>query len=152
MLMILAAIASTLPQQVNGLSWMAGHWLECTPRHETSEIWTDARGDVMLGVSKSVRGNRADWEFARIEIAPEGLTFFAHPKGQAPTSFRAISVGPGQVIFENIGHDFPQRVIYTRHGNRLTGRIEGIIEGQARSIEWNYTAAPLNAACPAMTQ
>lgn len=82
MLMIFAAIASTLPQQVNDLSWMAGHWLECTPRHETSEIWTDARGDVMLGVSKSVRGNRADWEFARIEIAPEGLTFSPIPKGR----------------------------------------------------------------------
>lgn len=151
MFLALVAIVSIPPQQVNDLSWLAGHWLECTPRGETSETWTDARGGVMLGVSRSIRGNRTDWELARIDTAPDGVTFFASPKGQAPTAFRAVSVVTGRAVFENAGHDFPQRVIYTRHGDRLTGRIEGTIDGQSRSIEWHYSAATLNAACPAPT-
>ena len=148
MLPLLAAIAATPAGQVNDLSWLAGHWLECTPRGETSETWTDARGGVMLGVSKTIRANRTDWELARIDTATEGVTLFARPKGQSPTVFRAVSVIAGRVVFENAGHDFPQRVIYTRQGDRLSGRIEGTIGGRPRSIEWHYTAAPLNAACP----
>jgi len=44
--------------QVADLSWMAGYWLECSPRGEATETWTDDRGGVMLGLSKSIRNGR----------------------------------------------------------------------------------------------
>jgi len=39
-------------------------------------------------------------------------------------------------------------VIYERDGDALKARIEGEIDGQARSMEWNFSAAPLNTRCP----
>jgi hypothetical protein len=50
-------------------------------------------------------------------------------------------------VFENPGHDFPQRLIYRRDGDRLTARIEGQAGGRTRTVEWAYRAAPLNARC-----
>ncbi len=42
-------------------------------------------------------------------------------------------------MFENPAHDFPQRVIYRRLGaDAVTGRIEGQIGGQARSVDFPY--------------
>jgi hypothetical protein len=150
MILLLAAMAPTPPARVEEVSWLAGHWRECTPRGETSETWTDARGGVMLGISKAVRGDRVDWELARIDTTPQGIALFASPKGQAPTAFRAVSVTAERAIFENRDHDFPQRVIYRRRGDRLTARIEGTVGGQPRAVEWQYGAAALNARCPAL--
>ena len=46
-----------------------------------------------------------------------------------------------------MAHDYPQRVIYRRDGDTLIGRIEGASKGKARTAEWRYRAAPLNARC-----
>lgn len=41
MLALLIAVASP---GIADLSWMAGHWLECSANGETAETWTDGRG------------------------------------------------------------------------------------------------------------
>lgn len=131
------------------LAWLSGYWLECRPGRETSETWSDVRGGQLVGVGLTVQGERVQWEFVRIGPAGEGVAFFAQPSGQAAAEFPAVEVGERRVVFANPEHDFPQRVIYRRDGDRLTGRIEGVIDGQARSVEWSYQAAELNARCPA---
>ena len=70
------------------------------------------------------------------------------PLGDAAT-FAAVSITTGEALFEARDHDFPQRVIYRRDGDRLTGRIEGTIAGKPRAVEWHYRRAPLGEACPA---
>lgn len=140
--------ASPVPQTAD-LSWIAGHWLECTPRGEATETWTDGRGGLMLGLSKSIRDGRTSWELSRIDRTPEGIAFFASPKGQQPAEFKAVSITKDKVVFEKLDHDFPQRVVYMREGDRLTGRIEGTVGGKLRSAEWHYRLSPLNATCPA---
>jgi hypothetical protein len=52
------------------------------------------------------------------------------------------------VVFENEAHDFPQRVIYRREGDRLLARIEGKIGGKERSADWIFNRAGLNQRCP----
>lgn len=141
------ALASNSPA-VDDLSWMAGHWLECTARGEAAETWTDGRGGMMLGLSKSLRGGRASWELSRIDRTADGVTFFANPSGQSPTAFKAVSITRARAVFENLDHDFPQRMIYTRSEDQLTGRIEGMVGGTLKSIEWHYRLSALNATCP----
>jgi len=147
--MLALFMALVLPAaDIADLSWMAGHWLECSARGEAAETWTDGRGQVMLGLSKSVRDGRTSWELSRIDRTADGITFFASPKGQLPTAFRAISITRDKAVFEQLDHDFPQRVIYLRQGDRLTGRIEGVVAGRPKFVEWHYERAALNAACP----
>jgi len=43
------------------------------------------------------------------------------------------------VVFENLRHDFPQRIIYRRVSeDSLIARIEGMINGAKRSIDFPY--------------
>lgn len=146
--MALGATGAAPVWQLADLSWLAGHWLACGPHGETAETWTDDRGGVLLGISKSVRGGRVGWEFSRIDRTADGIVFHASPKGQQPAAFTAVSITRNSVVFENRAHDFPQRVSYRRDGDRLVGRIDGVVAGTPRSAEWRYQRAALNAVCP----
>jgi hypothetical protein len=139
--------SQTPPAPEPDLDWLAGYWLSCEDGVEVSETWSRRRGGIMLGSSITLSDDAFSWEQTRIEASSEGLSFHALPRGQAHASFRLVRSGPGEAIFENPEHDFPQRVIYRRQGERLTGRIEGVANGQAQGIEWHYRAAPLNASC-----
>ena len=129
------------------LDWLAGYWLSCEDGVEVSETWSDRRGGIMLGSSITSGDDSFGWEQIRIEASAEGLSFHAQPRDQAAAVFRLVRGGPGEVVFENPGHDFPQRMIYRRDGDRLTGRIEGMAGGREQAMEWHYRAAPLNARC-----
>lgn len=138
-------IAATPPPP--DLSWLAGYWLSCEDNREVSETWSDPRGGVMLGSSIAMDGGKVSWEQTRIGPSASGTAFFAMPSGQAPAEFALVSIKAGEAVFENPAHDFPQRVIYRRDGDRLTGRIEGHSGGKPASAEWHYRTAPLNTRC-----
>ena len=68
------------------------------------------------------------------------------PQGQATTVFVSTQIGPASVVFENLQHDFPQRVAYQRQGADLLAWIEGPANGAAggamRRIEYPYRRVP----------
>jgi hypothetical protein len=145
MLALLISIVTPAPALP---AWLSGHWLQCSAQGEVAETWTDTRGGVMLGMSKTVRAGKAGWEHSRIGLADGGIVFHADPSGQTPVVFRAVEAGAARIVFENATHDFPQRITYERKGDALHARIEGRIDGQTRSVDWQYTLAALNAECP----
>jgi hypothetical protein len=54
-------------------------------------------------------------------------------------------VGERSVVFENLRHDFPQRIGYERTAaDRLLAWIEGPQDGQMKRIEYPYSRV----ACP----
>lgn len=145
----LAAMSLQATPTIDDLGWMAGYWLSCDGGREVSETWSDPRGGLMAGVTVTVgQSGEGSLEFTRIWPVGEGLAFLAQPSGVPATVFPLIEAGPGRAVFENPDHDFPQRVIYRRDGDVLTGRIEGVQNGREASMEWVYLAAPLNARCP----
>ena len=150
LLTIAAALAAAQPAAEAAepdLDWLAGYWLSCEDGVEVSETWSRRRGGIMLGSSITSGDDSFSWEQTRIEAEADGLVFHAQPRGQPPAAFRLARSGPSEAMFENPDHDFPQRVVYRRDGDRLTGRIEGTSGGTGHAIEWHYRAAPLNARC-----
>ena len=129
------------------LDWLAGYWLSCDERMDVAETWSERRGGIMLGTSITTGDDAFSWEQMRIEADADGLAFHAQPRGQAPTAFRLVRWGDGEAVFENPSHDFPQRVIYRRSGDRLTGRIEGSTGEGEQALEWHFRSAPLNTRC-----
>lgn len=95
-------------------------------------------GNQMLGVSHTVAGGKTrEFEFMRIVQEENGEIFFvAQPSGYKETRFRLTLVNEREARFENPEHDFPQRVIYRRDGDKLVGRIEGISGGKERAIDF----------------
>ena len=127
------------------LDWLAGYWLSCDERMDVAETWSERRGGIMLGTSITTGDDAFSWEQMRIEADGDGLTLHAQPRGREPTAFPLVRGGAGEAVFENPAHDFPQRVIYRRSGDRLTGRIEGL--GGEDGYEWHFRSAPLNTRC-----
>jgi len=150
-MLAVAALQGTAPPRdeelvlAPDLGWLSGYWLSCEGGRDVSETWSALRGGFMIGYTVSARGETAEWEQMRIEYGGREPSFVAQPRGSPGASFRLVRSGPREAVFENPAHDFPQRVIYRREGNRLTGRIEG--EG-GRSMEWRYRRARLNSRCP----
>ena len=95
-------------------------------------------GNMMLGMSHTVvHGKTREYEFMRIVQEENGEIFFvAQPSGQKEARFKLTSVSEREARFENHKHDFPQRIIYRRDGNSLTGRVEGVSNGKERSVDF----------------
>jgi hypothetical protein len=137
----LALPAAAAPaDDVAKLAWMAGSWIEEKDGTTTRETWLPPLGGVMAGAGQTnAPGKAPSIEHAKITPEPAGATYTTIVRGQPPTAFVLKPGLPdGEAIFENLAHDFPQRVIYRRCGVELCARIEGTIQGKTRSFEWRY--------------
>ena len=117
---------------------MSGCWGSDDGKRQITEQWMKPAGNMMLGMSHTVvEGRTREYEFIRIVQEENGdIVFVAQPSGQKEARFKLVSVSPNEARFENPEHDFPQRIIYRRDGDSLTGRIEGVSRGKERAIEF----------------
>lgn len=121
------------------LSWMTGCWRAVGGEAGSGEHWTPVAGGTLLGISRTVRGGKTTvYEFMRIAEAPDGkVALLAQPSGKPPATFPAIRVSASEVVFENLDHDFPQRVIYRLEApGQIQASIEGMRGGSMRSIPY----------------
>jgi hypothetical protein len=109
------------------------------------ETWTSADGGALIGLHKDVatRGGAArmvSFEFLRIEVGPNGITYVAQPGGRPPTGFPLVESGPRRAVFANPAHDFPQRILYwLDEAGALHARVEGTKGGRTAGQEWTWT-------------
>lgn len=149
------ALAQTAPASpFEPIAWLAGCWRADAGEPGSIEQWMPPAGGSMLGMGRTVRGGRtAEFEFMRIVAEDGTLVFVAQPSGRPPTRFPAARVGAAEAVFEQPGHDFPQRVIYARDGaDRLRARIEGTRGGQLRGIDFPMTRTPCDGGPPNPTR
>jgi hypothetical protein len=133
----LPAFALDLPQ------WLAGHWRVEAEGRTTDEVWLAPAQGLMTGMSLTHGGKKPFFEFVRIEQRGDALIYIAQPRGGAATEFRAVRADADAVEFENAAHDFPQRIVYERRGSQtVAARIEGRIDGKARTERWDYRRVP----------
>jgi hypothetical protein len=126
--------------------WMSGYWLSCEDG-EVAESWIGAGAGVMLGANLT-RGERGGFEFLRIAANGRGgYSYFSMPNGRSPpTEFAMVTFETNRAVFENLQHDFPQRIIYERSGERLHARIEDA--AAAQGTDWTFQRAEQDARCP----
>jgi hypothetical protein len=104
----------------------------------SDEVWTDARGGLMLGIARTGFGPKLNsWEIAQIRQKPDGtISFLAQPQGKPPSEFPMVLVSEEAIEFANPAHDYPQRIRYWRQGKLLMADISKIDGSQA--MRWNY--------------
>jgi hypothetical protein len=148
--MTAAALALAAPRAFAGaldsLRFMAGSWAAGEDANREEEHWTAPRGGMMVGMHRDLRAGKAkSFEFFRIEERSDGVWYLTQPRGQAATPFKAKELTASRVVFENLEHDFPQRILYWREkSGEIRARIEGTIEGKPRFMEWTWTASTLD--------
>ncbi|HEU4778552.1 MAG TPA: DUF6265 family protein [Steroidobacteraceae bacterium] len=124
----------------DALGWLSGQWCKESGGEFTEEHWLAPRGDVMLGVGRTIAGGKTkSFEFMRIEHRDGGTYYLAQPQGSKPTPFRMTESGAHWARFENPQHDFPKRVEYRLTPGGLHAEIAGPgKDGKERVIPFDY--------------
>jgi Domain of unknown function (DUF6265) len=152
-LLTLAATAATAQAPaagagIEGLAWLGGCWRAEGGEAGSGEHWLPLAGHTLMGVSRTVRqGRTVDFEFMQVrQLADGSVVFAAQPRGRTETLFTLRPGALREAVFENLAHDFPQRVIYRlEDGGRLRARVEGERDGRLRGIDFPLQRVPCEA-------
>ena len=107
----LALLAAAGPAD---LAFMKGAWEGGPPGMKFEERWTEESGGLMLGVSRTIKGDRAiAFEFLRIEFRKDGIFYVAQPGGRPKTEFKLTASDGKSATFENPEHDHPKLIRYS---------------------------------------
>src|SRR6185436_1487276 len=139
--LLLRAVDAAEPDLAK-LSWLEGCWTSDGGERGSGERWMSVAGKGLLGISNTIRqGKIVESERMEIGDLPDGrLAFVAHPSAQAGATFLLLRISETEVVFENLEHDFPQRISYASEGaSKLRARIEGMQDGALRVIEFPMT-------------
>lgn len=114
--------------ELTDLSFMSGCW--AGPGVE--EQWNQPFGGQMMGLARNVKGSRVVFsEFMRIQTKDGAIVFTPRIGTNAkPVDFKAKKVSATEVVFENLEHDFPKRIIYRQAAGGLLARVEDDKRGQ----------------------
>lgn len=125
------------------LAWLAGCWELTRGTQHVTEQWMRPEGDSLLGMSRTTsEGRTVAYEFLLIRPGPKGLEYVAKPSGQPEAVFTSVTVTDREAVFENPAHDFPTRIAYRLQAdNGLLAVVEGLVNGQRRTVEFPYRAA-----------
>jgi len=118
---------------ISQIAWLAGVWVGGAGPDTFEERWTPPSGGAMLGVSRTVKGDRmVAFEFLRIIERDGGLVYVAQPNGRPPTEFTLRELDAESATFENPAHDFPKTI---RYGKRADGTLEARISDGAQRVQ-----------------
>lgn len=126
------------PAGVGDLAWMSGHWEAAEGGRWSEESWSAPRAGIMLGHSRSGRGDGlSEFEFLRLQAGADGVpVYLAQPGGRPPVPFRLTAHDRGSATFENPAHDFPQRIVYRRTGDTMVATISAL-DG-SNTVSWTF--------------
>lgn len=144
--MVIAAICAVLlpvgarqaPTSLDKLAWIGGCWQGKMGSGVTQEQWMRPEGDSMLGMSRTVvNGKTPFFEFLQIKRDGEDLVYIARPQGKEPTPFKLVKLNESAAVFENLQHDFPQRIAYQRQvDGSLIATLEGEDKGKSKRVDF----------------
>lgn len=123
---------------VNTLAWISGCWEINDNGRVTTERWGRPTENLMVGTSQTVKnGKSVAFEFLRIVNNGHGLFYIAKPSSaKDETPFMVSKTAANEIVFENLKHDFPQRIIYrSEEKDSLSARIEGTVNGQLKGMD-----------------
>jgi len=130
-------------QSLNDLSWLAGYWVGTSGTVTMEELWTEPKAGIMLGVHRDVNHEgKKSFEYLRIEESANGISLIPSPRGKESVAFSLAEYEDGFAAFENLDHDFPQRIKYIRDENTLHVTIED--ESGENSISWSWSLTEFN--------
>ena len=138
-LLILAAPLSAQTLAKPALpDWMAGTWMMEDGANWSDELWTDPRGGIMFGISRTGFGTQLErWDLSQIRFKPDGrVSLFVQSQGRGAVEFPLVLISEEAIEFANPSHNYPQRIRYWRQGRLLMAEASGIDGSDI--TRWNY--------------
>jgi hypothetical protein len=138
---ILLSCTPTSEPVIKQAEWLIGEWQQNSPDENFTEIWGKVNDSVFSAISFSMNG--ADTAFTESIILKQSEgellyipTITSQNDGQ-PVVFTSTRITADSLVFDNPGHDFPQKITYTRiSADSLLATISGTINGENRFREF----------------
>ena len=136
-------------QSLDGLAWLEGTWIRETDRGQATETWLRVSDDTLEGTGSITTGGKVQvFEHLRIERFAHQIFYTAKPlENPYPVPFLLVEHQPDmhRLVFENLDHDFPQRLIYTRDGETgLKVRVEAEQGGEIQGFDVHFVREAAN--------
>ena len=125
--------------QIRKAEWLIGTWENKTPRGSIYETWEKVSDRTFSGKSYILK-EKDTTVFETISLFEDQDSLFYIPTVEnqndgLPVRFTAKSISENQLVFENLKHDFPQIITYTRvNPDSLVAEISGINNGMERKL------------------
>lgn len=130
---------------IKKLHWLLGTWVNQEGNTYSQETWSQENDSTFTAFS-FVEDDKKEIVFAETMALEQKrgnlwLTVaMAKGNGTEPVTFKMVPSAAGQFTFENRGHDFPQRIVYTHPAkDSLHTWIEGAINGQPRRMDFHFS-------------
>jgi hypothetical protein len=135
--------APSAASAIERVAWLQGCWERASAHGTVEEQWMAPRAGCMIAVGRTVRSDSLfEYEMVVVRERGDRLEYEAHPSGQPSAVFVSRLLTDSTVVFENLEHDFPQRVGYRRAGaDSVLAWIEGTVDGKARRVDFPYRRA-----------
>jgi hypothetical protein len=122
-------------QKFRHFEWLIGSWANLSDDGNFYENWTKINDSSYSAFSyMTITGDTVFSETVELKLVDNEIYYVVAASGQnegQAVSFRLVSNENGEFVFENKGHDFPQRIIYKHPApDSIHARIEGTVNGK----------------------
>ena len=123
--------------KIRRAEWLIGSWVNKTQRGDIYETWTKVSAHELSGKSYLLKEkDTVLLETVQLLEAENSLFYIPVVKDQnggLPVRFTAKTVSDAELVFQNLEHDFPQVISYTRiNADSLVAEISGTRDGIER--------------------
>lgn len=137
---LLSACSTNEETEINSLKWMLGKWQSSTEEGILYEEWKKINDSTYSGHAYAItpEGDTTFSETAEITKNSGLITYSVTVNEESTTDFALVD-NQERAVFENVDHDFPQRIIYQKLAkDSLFARIEGTVDGEDQFEEYRY--------------
>lgn len=127
-LLILIINGNSQMKSLESFSWLLDKWVNSEGESHSYESWEKINDTLFIGESKSIKNGKEIFR-EKLELSKigEDIIYIAdvvhNPK---PVQFKLTNFTDSSVTFENLQHDFPQKIYYElRNASTLYAKIEG---------------------------
>ncbi|MFV8356006.1 DUF6265 family protein [Flavobacterium sp. XS1P32] len=140
-LMVTSCQKSEKVNKITEASWLLGNWESKSDEGTLTESWSKVNDSTFQATSYFIKEkDTIHFESITLQQKGEVLVYSATIIGQnndKAVAFKQTNETPQQLTFENLKHDYPQKITYAHKTTAdLTVKISGKQEGKASSEEF----------------
>jgi hypothetical protein len=130
--------------KIRDLHWLAGWWQQVTPEGTIFEKWERNEDGSMTGSGGFIKGtDTMVSETIALQVVDNVVQYIPTVKDQnngAPVPFKLTYAAADSFLFENPGHDFPDKITYKHVDEQhMTASISGSPGGKAHVESFEMT-------------
>ncbi|MBU2019557.1 MAG: hypothetical protein KJ941_07920 [Bacteroidetes bacterium] len=140
--LVLFSACSGKYEGIEKMAWLNGTWQSNTHGKIICEQWTLANDSTMNGASYYIQNTDTLMQETMTISMREGKMFFQtividKDSTTEETRFEMLTLKDDKVEFENLLHDFPQKIVYAKQNkDSLIAYIDGNFNGQYNRINF----------------